>query len=109
MSSLENLESNTKPVEDKKIMLDINDTTTPENVDLRGYFYNSWLVVGFHAFSALSIGITVLSVLSANGVGSLLSANSFFSILSVNSAFSILSANSAFAIGCTNKNYAICF
>jgi hypothetical protein len=102
MCSLENLENNVSP-------LHINDTTSPEYIDIRGYFYKSWLVLGFHAFSALSIGVTVLSVLSANGIGSLLSANSFFSILSVNSAFSIFSANSAFAIGCANKNFSICF
>ena len=71
--------------------------------------YESWYTLGFHTFSALSIGTTVLSALTINGVVSLLSCNSVFSILSLNSAFSILSTNSAFAIGCVDKRFKVCF
>jgi hypothetical protein len=71
--------------------------------------YQSWYTLGLNAFSALSIGTTVFSVLTVNGFISLLSCNSVFSILSVNSAFSVLSTNSAFAIGCVDKRFAICF
>lgn len=107
--SLENLESNKPIIDDKKIIINIKDTSNPDIVDYRGYFYKSWSVIGLHVFSALSIGVTICCVLSANGVISLLSVNSILSILSVNSAFSILSANSAFTIGCVNKTFAICF
>lgn len=71
--------------------------------------YESWNTLGMNAFSALSIGTCLLSVLTINGVLSLLSCNSVFSILSLNSAFSVLSTNSAFAVGCVDKRFAICF
>lgn len=71
--------------------------------------YESWHTVGMSAFSALSVGTCVFTVLTLNGFISLLSCNSAFSILSLNSAFSILSTNSAFAIGCVDKRFAVCF
>jgi hypothetical protein len=71
--------------------------------------YESYHSLGVTAFSALSIGTCVLSVLTMNGFISLLSCNSVFSILSLNSAFSVLSTNSAFAVGCVDKRFAICF
>lgn len=71
--------------------------------------HDSWNTLGLNAYSALSIGSCLLSVLTINGIVSLLSCNSVFSILSLNSAFSILSTNSAFAIGCVDKRFAICW
>lgn len=71
--------------------------------------YESWNTLGMNVFSAMSVGVCLLSVLTINGVLSLLSCNSVFSILSLNSAFSVLSTNSAFAVGCVDKRFAICF
>lgn len=80
-----------------------------EIVKCLDHSYLSWNTLGLNAFSAMSIGSCLLSVLTINGVVSLLSCNSVFSIMSLNSAFSILSTNSAFAIGCVDKRFAICW
>ena len=90
----------------------VNQTCTPECKNLIGVLdksYESWHTLGMNAFSALSVGTCIFSVLTINGFISLLSCNSAFSILSLNSAFSILSTNSAFAIGCVDKRFAVCF
>ena len=81
----------------------------PDIIRCLDHSYESWNSLGLNAFSALSIGSCLLSVLTINGVVSLLSCNSVFSIMSLNSAFSILSTNSAFAIGCVDKRFAVCW
>ena len=87
----------------------VDPSCTPEMINVLNKSYKSWNTLGMNAFSALSIGTCLLSVLTINGVLSLLSCNSVFSILSLNSAFSVLSTNSAFAVGCVDKRFAICF
>jgi hypothetical protein len=81
----------------------------PDVIKCLDHSYESWNCLGLNAFSALSIGSCVLSVLTINGVVSLLSCNSVFSIMSLNSAFSVLSTNSAFAVGCVDKRFAVCW
>jgi len=71
--------------------------------------YQNWGCLGVHAFSMLSLGVGIFSLISINGAASLLSVNSAFSLMSLNSFFSILSTNSSFSIGCVDKRFAICF
>ena len=87
----------------------LDPSCTPAVIGILDKSYESWNTLGVSAFSALSVGTCVFTVLTLNGFVSLLSCNSAFSILSLNSAFSILSTNSAFAIGCVDKRFAVCF
>lgn len=114
MHSLDGLESNSM----KQHVLgtsSANDKCAPvpepdqEIIRCLDHSHDSWYTLGLNAYSALSIGSCLLSVLTINGVVSLLSCNSVFSILSLNSAFSIFSTNSAFAIGCVDKRFAVCW
>ncbi|QDZ25227.1 hypothetical protein HOP50_16g77730 [Chloropicon primus] len=79
--------------------------------------YRSYRTHGYCYFSAFSVGVTfltlfsangILSVLSTNGILSLLSLNSFMSVLSTNSALSVLSLNSFMAVGCNSESFKIC-
>lgn len=118
-SHFDHLESNTmkKPIHSSNVATDncVSDKCVPvpdpdqEIVSCLNHSHESWNSLGLTAYSALSIGSALLSVLSINAVVSLLSCNSVFSVLSLNSAFSIFSTNSAFAIGCVDKRFQICW